>query len=165
MKLQGEVAFEANRETVWDALNNPEVIAKCLPGCESMEPAGEDVFEAVLKFGVGPITGQYRVTLKITDKNPPQAYALQVDGSGKPGFVKGQGSIKLQAQDGGGAVLRYDGDLQIGGLAARIGQRMIGTISKQLTKQFFSRLVEAAESTTEDSQDSPQIPHPSSNFP
>ena len=139
MKLHGSLIFDAPRDRVWAALNDPEAIARHLPGCESVVPAGEDVYDAVLKIGVGPIKGTYNAKLSLSGRRPPEGYTLQVEGSGKPGHVKGGGQVRLEA-DGNRTTLTYDGELHIGGLIARVGQRIIGTISEQMAAKFFESL-------------------------
>jgi carbon monoxide dehydrogenase subunit G len=144
MKLEGRFTFNAPRERVWRILNDPDVIARHMPGCESLEPLGDDAYAAVLSIGVGPIKGTYQAHLAILDKQPNEAYTLKVDGSGKPGFVKGEGQVRL-SEEGGRTVLHYSGDLEIGGLIARVGQRIIGSISQQMASKFFAGLGEEAE--------------------
>ena len=144
MKLEGEFTFDAPIATVWAILNDPAVLKQHMPGCESLEPVGPDEYEAVLKIGVAAIKGTYKARLRITDKQAPSAYRLHVDGSGKPGFVKGEGAVTLEAQ-GERTVLRYSGDLQVGGLIARVGQRLLGGISERMTRDFFQGLGQSAE--------------------
>ena len=139
MKLQGTLSFDAPRDRVWAAFNDPQVIARHLPGCDALNPDGEDVYRAVLKIGVGPIKGTYNAILTLSEKQAPESYTLQVEGSGKPGYVKGGGQVRL-AEDGDKTTLVYEGDLQIGGLIARVGQRIVGTISGQMANRFFESM-------------------------
>ena len=144
MKLEGRFTFAAPRERVWRILNDPEVIARHLPGCEKLDPAGDDAYDAMLVLAVGPIKGRYTAHLAIVDKLPDEGYTLKVEGSGNPGHVKGEGQVRL-SEEQGKTVLDYSGDLQIGGLIARIGQRIIGPISQQMASRFFEGLGREAE--------------------
>ncbi len=144
MKLEGEFTFNAPREKVWSILNDPAVLKKHMPGCESLEAVGDDQYEAVLMIGVGAIKGSYKAKLTLKDQNPPESYTLQIEGSGRPGFVKGEGRVRLKDLSGQTA-LSYSGELQVGGLIARVGQRLLGTISEKMTRQFFQDLGAEAE--------------------
>jgi hypothetical protein len=144
VKLEGSYAIAAPRERVWNLLNDPDVIARHLPGCDSLKALGEDRYEAELTIGVGPIKGSYKATLTLLAKRPNEGYTIQVEGSGKPGFVKGEGQVTL-ADESGKTRLNYSGDLQIGGLIARVGQRIIGPISQQMTAKFFAGFGKDAE--------------------
>ena len=139
MKLKGTFTFAAPRAKVWQILNDPAVLKRHMPGCESLEPIGPDEYSATLKIGVAAIKGTYRATLKIKDRKDMEGYTLRVEGSGKPGFVKGEGRVLL-ADDGNQTVLTYDGDLQIGGLIARVGQRLLSGITEKMTRDFFESL-------------------------
>lgn len=139
MKLKGTFTFAAPRAKVWRILNDPAVLERHMPGCESLEPIGPDEYSATLKIGVAAIKGTYRATLKIKDRKDMEGYTLRVEGSGKPGFVKGEGRVLL-ADDGNQTVLTYDGDLQIGGLIARVGQRLLSGITEKMTRDFFESL-------------------------
>ena len=145
MKIAGSTTIEAPRERVWTLLNDPEVIARHLPGCESLKSLGDDRYEARLTVGVGPVKGSYHAQLSIADKRPNEGYSLHVEGSGKSGHVKGGGQVKL-IEEGGKTRLDYSGDLQIGGLIASVGQRVIGTLSRQMANKFFHGFGRDAES-------------------
>ena len=145
MKMEGEVLVNSPREKVWGMLNDPEVLKKHMPGCESLEETEMDKFEAVITIRIGSIKGTYRAKINILNKKPPESYTLKIEGSGKPGFVKGEGDIHLEDR-GNMTLLKYSGDLQVGGLIARVGQRIIGGITKNLTKKFFQDVAAEAES-------------------
>jgi uncharacterized protein len=139
VKLEGEVVLNAPRERVWHILNDPAVLQRHMPGCESLQPVGPDQYEAVLKIGVAAIKGTYKAKLSITDRQAPESYRLHVEGQGKPGFVKGSGSVHLHEQ-GAQTRLAYSGDLEVGGLIARVGMRLLGSLSQRMTHQFFEGL-------------------------
>ena len=145
MKLEGEVLVNSPREKVWRILNDREVLKKHMPGCETLEETEMDKFDAVITIGIGAIKGSYRAKINILNKKPPESYTLKLEGSGKPGFVKAEGDIHLEDR-GNMTLLKYSGDLQVGGLIARVGQRIIGGITKNMTKKFFQDLAAEAES-------------------
>jgi hypothetical protein len=144
VKLEGSCTIAASRERVWALLNDPEVIARHLPGCDSLKSVGADRYEAKLTLAVGPIKGSYKALLTLSNKQPTQGYTIHVEGSGKPGHVKGEGQVRLTGADGK-IRLDYSGDLQIGGLIARVGQRIIGTVAQQMTAKFFAGFGKDAE--------------------
>ena len=139
MDITGTYRFDAAPERVWQLLMDPAVIAGCIPGCETLESAGEDRFHARLKVALAAITGTYDGTVQISDKVEPQAYRLTVEGQGKPGFVKGSVQITLRAE-AGSTVVDVNGTVQTGGAIARLGQRLIGGVSKMMQDRFFACL-------------------------
>lgn len=147
MQLTGTYSFAAPIERVWSMLNDPEVIASCLPGCEKLEPLGDDRYKANLAMAVAAISGQYQGTVALLDKQPPRAYKLVVDGTGKAGFVKGNATITLSEPDAapGTTQVTVNGEGQVGGLIARVGQRLLGSVSQMMLDRFFAALREKAE--------------------
>lgn len=139
MKLTGEVIFNAPRDRAWSVLNDPAVLQKHMPGCEWLRPIGPDRYEAMLKIGVAAIKGTYKATLSVLDKQEPDSYRLHVEGTGKPGFVKGEGTVHLHDQ-GDQTRVTYEGDLQVGGLIARVGMRLLGGLTEKMTREFFEGL-------------------------
>jgi uncharacterized protein len=139
MKIEGSQTLNAPRERVWAALTDQEVLRRCIPGCESLEKTAENTYTATLKAGVGPIKGVFKGTVRLEDMRPPEHYRIVVEGKGGPGFVKGLGDLDLEEVDGK-RVIKYSGDLQVGGTIAGVGQRMIQATAKMMASQFFSRL-------------------------
>jgi carbon monoxide dehydrogenase subunit G len=137
--LTGSYTFDASPERVFDLLTDPAVVAACLPGCEQLEPIGENRYRAVLSMGIAAITGRYEGTVELQDLNRPTSYKLVVEGKGKPGFVKGGGEIELSAVESG-TLVTVKGSAQVGGAIARVGQRLIGGASKMMTDKFFACL-------------------------
>jgi carbon monoxide dehydrogenase subunit G len=139
MDLNGTYTFDAPPARVWDLLMDPAVISACIPGCQGMEPEGEDRYKVKLTVAIAAITGAYEGTVVITDKVAPSSYKLVVEGQGKPGFAKGDSSITLRA-DGGKTIVDVSGSVQTGGPIARVGQRLIGGVSKMMLDRFFACL-------------------------
>lgn len=141
MELSGTYRFSAPPIDVWALLNDPNLLASALPGCERLEPLGEDRFRAELTMSVAAISGRYTATVAIRDKEPPHSYRLMVDGSGKAGFMKGEAVIRL-VEDAGKTIVNVNATGEVGGLIARVGQRLLGAVSKVMMDRFFAALQE-----------------------
>ena len=139
MDITGSYTFNAPPDRVWNLLMDPAVIASCIPGCDKLEPVGEDSFRASLTVALAAITGSYEGTVQITDKVPHESYRLTVQGQGKPGFVKGNAVIALRP-DGATTMVDVKGTVETGGPIARLGQRLIGNVSKMMQDRFFACL-------------------------
>src|SRR5919204_6361693 len=113
MKVEGVYSFPGSADKVWDLLLDPESLRACIPGVESLTETSPDHWDAVMRVGVAAIKGTYKGKVGIVDKQPPNAYTLEVEGSGGPGFVKGTAKISLQP-DGDGTKVTVDGDGQVG---------------------------------------------------
>lgn len=140
MKIQGEHTFDAPRARVWQALLDPEVLARTLPGCERLERTGENDYRGVLNVQVGPVKGQFQGTLHLTDLVPLESYHMKLDGSGPSGFMNGQGALRLADAPAGGTILRYDIDANVGGRVAGVGQRLLESSARSITKQGLEGL-------------------------
>ena len=140
MELSSTYTFNAPRQVVWDLLIDPAVVADCLPGCESLEPTGDDSYAAVLMVGIASITGRYEARVTLADKVEPESYRLVVDAKGRPGFVRGEAHIKLADGTDGHTVVSVDGRGHLGGMIARVGQRLVGTVGKTMMDRFFDCL-------------------------
>jgi carbon monoxide dehydrogenase subunit G len=141
MKLEGSYEIAAPREQVWEAFLDPERLRQAIPGCEKLEAVGPDEYKATMKVGVGAVKGTFEGKVRLADKQPPESYRLLVDGSGAPGFLRGDTVITL-ADSGSGTRVSYSADVQVGGLIAGVGQRMLGGISKMMADQFFTGMSE-----------------------
>jgi uncharacterized protein len=141
MKIEGSADIAAPRERVWAAFLDPAVLAQALPGCEKLEAVGENEYKATMKVGVAAIKGTFEGKVKLSDLEPPQRYRMAVEGSGGPGFVRGDAGMRLSDVEGGTRV-SYDADVQVGGLIASVGQRMLGGVTKMMLDQFFGRMTE-----------------------
>ena len=148
MNLSSSYTFDAPRSVVWRLLHDPTSIADCLPGCESMDPTGDDSFRVVLTVGVAAVSGRYEGTVTITDAHEPSDYVLVVAGTGRAGFVKGEAAISLAEleNDTDRTLVTVDGSAQVGGTIARVGQRLLGSVSKMTMDRFFACLASKAAS-------------------
>jgi len=139
VKIGGEYEFDAPRPLVWEALLDPTVLAGVLPGCEKLDLVGQDEYEGALNIKIGPVQGQFMGKVKLENIQPPDSYTMQVDGRGAPGFVKATGNLALAAE-GDTTRVTYDGDAQVGGRLASVGQRLIESSAKAIIKQSLDGL-------------------------
>jgi carbon monoxide dehydrogenase subunit G len=137
MKVAGTSILNAPRERMWQSLNNPAFLKLCLPGCESMEAIGPDQYQATLTVGIAVVKGKYTGTVTLSEKEPPQRFTLQVQGKGTGGFLQGTGVLEL-AEDLQGTKVTYQGDVQVGGPIASVGQRLLEGAAKMMVGQFFT---------------------------
>jgi uncharacterized protein len=144
MKLEGAYDVPAPRQKVYEAFQDPKQLKKAIPGCEKLEAIGPDEYKATMKVGVGGVKGTFEGKVRLSDKKPPEAYTMAVEGSGGPGFIRGQAVITL-AEAGEGTRVSYAADLQVGGLIASVGQRMLGGVSKMMADKFFNKMSELLE--------------------
>ena len=144
MKIEGTHGLRAPRERVFQSLTDPAVLQRCIPGCERLERTGEDAYAATLRTGVGAIKGVFQGHVRLEDIRVPEHYRIVVDGKGQPGFLKGAGDLDLEEKDGG-TLIKYAGDVQVGGTLASVGQRMIQGAAKMMATQFFTSLEAEAQ--------------------
>ena len=145
MKLEGTYDVPAPRQKVWEAFLDPEQLKKAIPGCEKLEAIGPDEYKATMKLGEGGVKGTFEGKVRLGDKKPPESYKLAVEGSGGPGFIRGETVITLTDAEGGTRV-SYTADVQVGGLIASVGQRMLGGVSKMMADKFFNNMSEQLQS-------------------
>jgi hypothetical protein len=146
MKLAGAVNIRAARQKVWDALNSPAVLAKCIPGCEKLDRVGEDEFSVAQRLGIAAIKGRYAGKIALRDKAAPARCTLHMEGKGRGGFMRGTSKIAL-TEKGDATELAYDSDVQVGGMLASLGARLIEPAAKKLVQQFFESLEEQLRSS------------------
>jgi uncharacterized protein len=140
MDLTGEYRIPAPRETVWAALNNPEVLKTCIPGCEELNKTSDTEFVARVIAKIGPVKAGFGGKVTLSDIDPPNGYTISGEGQGgAAGFAKGGAKVRLEPADGGAAtVLHYTADAQIGGKLAQIGSRLVEGSAKKLADEFFA---------------------------
>jgi carbon monoxide dehydrogenase subunit G len=148
MKLEGTSELRAARSAVYQALVDPAVLQRCIPGCERLEKTGQSEYGVTLRAGVGSIKGVFTGSVRLEDMRAPSHYRIAVGGKGQPGFVKGSGDLDLEEKDGV-TIITYSGDVQIGGTIAGVGQRMVQGAAKMMASQFFT----AIEAETKASQE------------
>ena len=134
MKIEGEYTFDGSREQVWEIMRDPEVLASALPGTQSLEQVSENEYQGEMQVRIGPVAGLFSGNVTISDEVPPDSLTMTVEGKGKPGFVKGTGAVKLISQEADKTLMQYQGDMQVGGRLASVGQRMMDSVSKSLLK-------------------------------
>ncbi|MCZ2821220.1 carbon monoxide dehydrogenase subunit G [Modestobacter sp. VKM Ac-2977] len=137
MNLDGSAVLSAAPEQVWAVITDPAVLARTIPGCESLQQVGEDSYTIVVSAGVGAIRGKYAGEVRLSDLSFPKSYVMHASGSGGPGSVRATVQINL-APSGDGTELTYSADAVVGGAVAGVGQRMITGVAKKMAGQFFS---------------------------
>lgn len=138
MDMTGQQRIAVAQGEVWRALNDPEVIKACVPGCESIEQKSADEYHLTVTASVGPIKAKFKGKMKFSDVNPPDSYSLSFEGQGgAAGFGKGSASVRL-SPDGSGTLLEYSANASVGGKLAQIGSRMIDTAARKIADEFFA---------------------------
>lgn len=145
MKLVGEYVFDGPREEVWKLVRDPEVLATALPGTERLNRVSENEYEGEMNVRVGPVVGVFSGRVVASDEVPPESYTLSVEGRGGPGFAKGTGHVQLIDQGDGTTLMKYEGEVQIGGKLASVGQRLLDTASKSMIRQGLEALNQALQ--------------------
>lgn len=120
-------------------MQDPDVLARSMPGCESLEKIGDNEYKMKMKMAMASLSGAFDGKVRIADSNPHDSFRLIVEGSGKLGFMKGEGLLKF-APSGEGTEIAYEGDVQVGGTMAAVGQRLIDATAKMMIKRFFEKL-------------------------
>ena len=143
MKITGSYTMAVPAELVYDLILNPAVLARCLPGTDHLALVAPDQYEMRMKLVISSIQGLFSGKVRIADRNPPASFRLIVEGSGKPGFMRGEGLLSLAPVDSSTEV-RYDGEVQAGGMIAGVGQRLLDTTAKFMIRKFFEKLTAAA---------------------
>ncbi|MBM3810742.1 MAG: carbon monoxide dehydrogenase subunit G [Acidimicrobiia bacterium] len=143
MKISGSYQMACSPEQAYALLQDPEALARCMPGCESLDRIGENEYAMKMKMALAAFSGLFEGKVRIADTKPPQSFRLIVEGSGRVGFMKGEGLLNLSAQNGGTEVA-YEGDVHVGGTIAAVGQRLLDSTAKVMIKRFFDKLGEGA---------------------
>jgi carbon monoxide dehydrogenase subunit G len=142
MDMTGQYRIPAPREKVWEALNDPEILAKCIPGCQELNKDSDTELSAKVKSKVGPVSATFTGKVTLSDIDPPIGYKISGEGTGGvAGFAKGGADVKLAA-DGNETVLTYMATAQVGGKLAQIGSRLIDSTAKKMANEFFGKFAE-----------------------
>ncbi len=144
MKLSGSYTLPVAPERAYQILQDPAVLAQAIPGCERLEKIGPDEYRMQMKVILAALSGAFEGKVRITDQVPPSSFRLIVEGSGRIGFLKGDGLLKLSPLDEKTEV-SYEGDAQVGGTIAAVGQRLIDATAKMMIKKFFDKLAALAQ--------------------
>lgn len=140
MQISGTASFAAAPERVFQVFTDRDALARATPGIQTMEQVAENQFQAVMKVGVAGITGTYRASLELHELRPPEHYTLALAGEGSPGFVRGTARFDFAPADGGGTQVNYLWDVQVGGMVAGVGQRVLSGVAKLLIGQFMAAM-------------------------
>jgi len=137
MEMSGEQIVPAPRQTVWEALNDPEMLKASVPGCESIDRTGDNEYAVLMVARVGPVSAKFKGKLTLSDIKPPESYSLAFEGQGgAAGFAKGGAQVRLAEQDGQ-TKLAYDVKASVGGKLAQIGSRLVDAAAKKVADDFF----------------------------
>ncbi|HVB09845.1 MAG TPA: carbon monoxide dehydrogenase subunit G [Bacillota bacterium] len=144
MQVEGQVTFAATPDRVWQVLRDRDALKKAIPGCETLQETGPGRYQAALKLGIAAVKGSYTAEVSITEERAPSHYRLKIAGQGGPGFVNMEGDVDLSPA-GAQTAVGYKFDVQVGGVIAAVGQRMLGGVGKMLAADFFKAMQQAAE--------------------
>jgi hypothetical protein len=163
MKVEGSHAIEAARERLFQLLIDPQVLQRCVPGCQSLEASEDGSYKMTLKAGVGAIKGVFTGTIRLEEIREPEHYKMLVDGKGAVGFVKGAGALDL-AEQGDETVINYLGDVSVGGTIAGVGQRMVLSSAKMMINQFFTSIEAEVEAIAKAEESGEEFEAPRHGF-
>lgn len=153
MDMNGSHRIPAKRETVWEALNDPEILKACIPGCESLEKTSETEMTAAVTTKIGPVKAKFKGAVTFENINAPEGYTIVGEGKGGvAGFAKGSADVKL-TEDGDGTLLTYEAKAQVGGKLAQLGSRLIDSTAKKMAEEFFGKFSARVGGTTDNQLD------------
>lgn len=139
MDMQGSRELAVTQQQAWDALNDPEVLKLCIPGCDKVEPIGPEQYAIGMAVRIGPVSAKFTGKITLADVNPPASYTISFDGQGgAAGFGKGSAKVSLTPKDAG-CELAYVVNAQVGGKIAQVGQRLIDGVARSMAEDFFKR--------------------------
>ena len=141
MKLTGSYKIPTDKQTVWDALNNPDILQECIPGCEEFKKNSDTSFTATATNKIGPFNASFTGDVELKDLNPPNSYKLVGQGNSPVGFASGEATVNLSEEDGQ-TVLSYDVEANVGGKIAQVGSRLIDMTAKKMADIFFGKFSE-----------------------
>jgi len=145
MDMTGEYRIPAARRKVWEMLNDPAILARAIPGCESLEKLSDNELQARVKAKVGPVSATFTGKVRLEDLNPPESYTITGEGSGGvAGFAKGGAKVRLLEDGPQATILRYEAKAEVGGKLAQIGSRLIQGTAKKMADDFFGKFAELA---------------------
>jgi carbon monoxide dehydrogenase subunit G len=143
MKVAGEAVLHAPVEQVWNALLDPSVLVRTIPGCERLQSKGENSYDMTVTAGVAAIRGTYAGSCELRDLHPHESLVLKASGAGAPGTIAADVKVGFDDNGDGTTLLRYDADAVVGGMIGGVGQRMLTSVSKRMAGEFFGNVERA----------------------
>jgi len=156
MKLSGSYKLKVKKEIVWKALNDPEILKQCIPGCDSFEKENENIFNASATNQIGPMNATFSGTVKLSNIQKNESYTLSGEGESSVGFANGSADVKL-AEENGITTLNYEVNINVGGKIAQLGSRLIDGVAKKMSNYFFGRFADLVSPITENKVDADNI--------
>ena len=144
MKLTGSYELNVNKESVWKALNDPNILKKCIPGCESFEKESDTVFNATATNQIGPMNATFSGSVKLSNIKENESYTLSGEGQSSVGFANGSAYVKI-LEENGKTILSYEVDVNVGGKIAQLGSRLINGVAKKMSDYFFGRFADLVD--------------------
>jgi len=142
LKIGGSYTVPFDPQLAYTKLQDPVILARCMPGCDHLDKIGDDEYEMKMKVAISSVQGLFGGKVRLADQSPPNSFRLVVEGSGKVGFLKGDGLLTLTPSDAATEV-KYEGDVQVGGMIAGVGQRLLDVTAKLIIKKFFEKFTDA----------------------
>jgi carbon monoxide dehydrogenase subunit G len=158
MKFTGDATLNAPVEKVWDALLDPSVLVRTIPGCERLEATGENAYAMTVTAGVAAIKGTYSGSCELSDLQPHQSLVMKLQGAGAPGTIGADVSVGFADAGDGRTTITYDADAVVGGMVGGVGQRMLSSVSKRMAGEFFGNVGRAISSPPSDTHGPPVEP-------
>jgi hypothetical protein len=157
MDMRGQQYIPASREVVWNALNDPEILRICIPGCQELNKSSDTEMTAVAVMKVGPVTARFQGAVTLSDLDPPNGYKISGEGQGGvAGFAKGTAIVRLET-DGDGTLLHYEVDAQIGGKLSQLGGRLIDATAKKMSGLFFQKFAQEIQERQQTADDAVSV--------
>lgn len=151
MEMSGEQLIPASQQDTWLALNDPQMLKACVPGCESIDHIADNEYQVQMVARVGPVSAKFKGRLTLSDIRPPDSYSLAFEGQGGPaGFAKGGAQVRLSPQEGGQTKLSYDVKASVGGKLAQIGSRLVDAAAKKVADDFFRNFTQKLSGGSEE---------------
>ena len=156
MKLTGSYKLNVKKEIVWQALNNPDILKQCIPGCESFEKKSDTIFNATATNQIGPMNATFSGTVTLSNIQDNQSYTLSGEGQSSVGFVNGSADVKL-TEENESTTLSYEVDVDVGGKVAQLGSRLIDGVAKKMSNYFFGRFSDLVDPIKKKGKDTDEI--------
>jgi len=156
MKLTGSYKLNVKKEIVWQALNNPDILKQCIPGCESFEKKSDTIFNATATNQIGPMNATFFGTVTLSNIQDNQSYTLSGEGQSSVGFVNGSADVKL-TEENESTTLSYEVDVNVGGKVAQLGSRLIDGVAKKMSNYFFGRFSDLVAPIKKEKKDTGEI--------